>query len=269
MQAFIWDNSTSKIAQNTLIQKIEKGGLKLYHFPMKVHAFKLSWIKRLISNNDTTWKILPKTFFKYDNLNVYFGAKHRLLHNENIPKFYTDIHNLYMKDKKTPTNSIQILNQSLWLNENVKINNTYLYSKHFIDKGILYIKDILDNNVNFLNQLELTSKYKLITNFIECLQLQSCISREWKDRISKVKLSASKIPDGNCIEINNKYINIDNIQCKDFYWHLIEKYQHNPKCKKAWIKEFPDIESVNNNFGKEFQSPILHNKRCKHSIISI
>ncbi len=121
IQAFIWNNYTSKIAQNTLTQKIEKG-------------------------------------------------KHRLLNKETIPKFYSDIHNLYMKDfKKTPTNLIPILNQSLWLNENLKINNTYLYSKYFIDKGILYIKDSLDNNGNFLNHLELTSKYKLITNFMECL----------------------------------------------------------------------------------------------------
>ncbi len=120
-----------------------------------------------------------------------------------------------MKDfKKTPKNLIQILNQSLWLNENFKINNAYLYNKQFIDKGILYIKDILYDNGNFLNHIELTSKYKLITAFIECLQLKSCIPREWKDQISKAKISASKIPDGNCIEINNKYMNIDKIQCK-------------------------------------------------------
>ncbi len=114
IQAFIWDNSTSKIAQNTLIQKIQKGGLKLCHFPMKVHALKLSWIKRLKSNKDSSWKILPKSFFKCNDLNVYFGAKHKLLHKEKIPNFYYDIHNLYMEDfKKTPKNLIQVLNQSL------------------------------------------------------------------------------------------------------------------------------------------------------------
>ncbi len=48
IQAFIWDNCTSKIAQNTLLQKIEKGRLKLHYFPTKVHALKLSRIKRLI-----------------------------------------------------------------------------------------------------------------------------------------------------------------------------------------------------------------------------
>ncbi len=94
----------------------------------------------------------------------------------------------------------------------------------------------MDDNGNFLNHIELTSKYKLITSFIECLQLKSCIPREWKDQISKVNISASKTPDGNCIEINNNYMNIDKIQCKDFYWHLIEKYQHNRKCKKSLDK---------------------------------
>ncbi len=89
-------------------------------------------------------------------------------------------------------------------------------------------------------------------SFIECLQLKSSIPREWKDQISKEKFSASKIPDGNCIEINNKYMNIDKIQCKDFLQAFNRKYQHNPKCKKAWIKKFPNIESVDNNFWKFF-----------------
>ncbi len=88
------------------------------------------------------------------------------------------------------------------------------------------------------------SKYKLTTTFIECLQLKSCIPTEWKDQISKVKILANKI-DGNCIVINKKYTNIENTQCKEFYWNLIERDQHNPKSKKAWTKEFPDLETVN------------------------
>ncbi len=44
---FIWDNPTSQITQKTLLQKIEKRGLKLYHYPKKVDTLKLSWIKRL------------------------------------------------------------------------------------------------------------------------------------------------------------------------------------------------------------------------------
>ncbi len=88
IQNFIWDSTTSKIAQKTLIQQIDKGGLKLCHYETKVKALKLSSIKRLISENNSTWKILPKLFYKCKNLNTFFNANHRLLSNTNIPNFY-------------------------------------------------------------------------------------------------------------------------------------------------------------------------------------
>ncbi len=47
IQNFIWQSSTSKIAQETLIQQIEKDGLKLCHFETKAKALKLSWVKAL------------------------------------------------------------------------------------------------------------------------------------------------------------------------------------------------------------------------------
>ncbi len=90
--------------------------------------------------------------------------------------FYSNIHNLWMKNfKQTPSNLIQILNQSLRLNENLKISNKYMYNKQFINKGIVYIKDILDDEGDFLTHKEIISKYKLATSFIEYLQLKSCI----------------------------------------------------------------------------------------------
>ncbi len=51
---FIWDGTTSKISQKTLIQQIDKGGLKLCHYETKVKALQLSWIERLTSEKDST-----------------------------------------------------------------------------------------------------------------------------------------------------------------------------------------------------------------------
>ncbi len=42
IQNFMWDDLTSKISQQTLIQGIEDGGLKLCHFPTKVKSIKLA-----------------------------------------------------------------------------------------------------------------------------------------------------------------------------------------------------------------------------------
>ena len=88
IQNFIWDGSTSKISQKTLIQQIEKGGLKLCHFDSKIKALKLSWVKRLITKTDTTWTILPKHYYKCKKLNTFFNANHALLTKDSIPKFY-------------------------------------------------------------------------------------------------------------------------------------------------------------------------------------
>ncbi len=46
IQNIILDGSTSKIAQKTLIQQIDKGGLKLCNFETKVKALNLSCVKR-------------------------------------------------------------------------------------------------------------------------------------------------------------------------------------------------------------------------------
>ncbi len=64
IQNYIWDGSTSKIAQKTLIQQIENGGLKLCHFDTKVKTLQLSWVKRLTSAESSTFKILPSLLQK-------------------------------------------------------------------------------------------------------------------------------------------------------------------------------------------------------------
>ncbi len=77
IQNVIWEGKTSKSSQNTLIKNINEGGLKLFHYPTKVKALKLSWIKRPCDESDANWKCLPKLF----DLNLYFSANHKRLKN--------------------------------------------------------------------------------------------------------------------------------------------------------------------------------------------
>ncbi len=72
IQNVIWEGKTTKIPQNTLIKNINEGGLKFSHYPTKVKALKLSWIKRLC---DANWKCLPKHFYNCNDHNLYFFCK--------------------------------------------------------------------------------------------------------------------------------------------------------------------------------------------------
>ncbi len=111
-QNFIWNGSTSKIAQKTLILNIENGGLKLFHFETKIKALPVSWIKRMSTEEASAWKILPKHFVNCNNLDKYFSSNHKILSNKEIPLFYKEIHTLFMKYfKQEPTNLLNILNQ--------------------------------------------------------------------------------------------------------------------------------------------------------------
>ncbi len=59
---------------------------------------------------------------------TYFNTKYKLRTNKNIPTFYTDFHHHYMKFFKAEYENInEILNQSLWLNSFITVNNNYKY----------------------------------------------------------------------------------------------------------------------------------------------
>ncbi len=74
--------------------------------------------------------------------------------------------------KKEPINLTEMLNQPLWLNEYIKVNETYIYNKNLQERGILCLKDILDNNCEFLDYTTINRKYKVKTSFIEILQIK-------------------------------------------------------------------------------------------------
>ncbi len=118
-----------KMARNTLIKDIEQGGLKLCHYPTKVKA-----IKQICNISDSNWKVLPKYFPNCKDLNLYFSANHKLFTKEKMLNFYIDIHNLYMSNfKKELITTQYILEQSLWLNKYIEINNETVYWRSWIN----------------------------------------------------------------------------------------------------------------------------------------
>lgn len=241
----MWEGSTSKFSQKTLIQSIKNGGLKLCHYSSKVEALKLSWIKRLTSKSTSTWKILPQNFYNCNDLNLYFKANHDLLTKKEIPDFYLEIHKLFMKNfKNEPINLTEILNQSIWLNKHLTINHTYIHNHEWIKKGIHYVKDLVDEQCNLLNHHDLEKIYKIKSSFLITLQIHSSIPNKWKNILNNSKKKPTNKTQGNLININKKYIDIKKVTCKDLYWHLINSYKHTPTSIKKWTDIFPKFTNV-------------------------
>ena len=62
-KSFIWDNKKPKIKHFTLIADHSEGGYKDVDIEIKIFAFKVACVKRLLDSNFHSWKIIPTTLF--------------------------------------------------------------------------------------------------------------------------------------------------------------------------------------------------------------
>ena len=52
---FLWGTGKHKIAKDVIENEIENGGLKVPNIHNKVKAWRLSWIKRALTNREIAW----------------------------------------------------------------------------------------------------------------------------------------------------------------------------------------------------------------------
>ncbi len=120
--------------------------------------------------------MLPQSFYNCNNLNIFFNGNFALKSNKQIPNFYSETYNVYIKHlKKNPSNIIQILNQSLWFNAFISSNTDITFIGNWSIKGINQIKDVIDKNAIFMTHSQLIQKYDITTRFLKTLQLLTSI----------------------------------------------------------------------------------------------
>ena len=56
---YVWKHKNPKVKKSTLIRSKEKGGLNMVDFTMFDKALKICWVKRLCSEGDQAWKLIP------------------------------------------------------------------------------------------------------------------------------------------------------------------------------------------------------------------
>ena len=72
--SFIWDYKPDKISRVKLTQSYSKGGLKMTDVDAFITSLKISWIKRLLSNDTPVWKTLGLHCIKNPIRLKYFGS---------------------------------------------------------------------------------------------------------------------------------------------------------------------------------------------------
>ena len=235
---FLWDGKVAKIAYNTLTMGIEDGGLKLVDLKTKVKSLSASWIKRFIdSHYSAKYKAFPKLIYNTNDLSFYFSCNQDT--KSLAVKFYENIHNIWSKMSmlSNPSKPI-IINQTIWYNRYITIQNKpYLWQK-WKDAGIIKIGDLICDD-RFFSAAELSQRYNIQINFLEALQIKQSLPFTWR-KILQVQQNCDILNDiVYCVKGEVRAMSKENT--KNLYKFFNDENRAEPTCINKWNEIFPEL----------------------------
>ena len=182
MFKFIWNNKRDKVKRATLKAKYKNGGLKVPDIGSQADSLKISWAKKLLINeNEAAWKHCAKKFIHHKSINILEcnpskDAMKRYIRS----KFWIEVMTAWKRTQGEPESNNEVLEQCLWLNKDLGLENmTGKCSESLQRKGIIYAKDLYDNNSKrFLTPSAIRDKYRVHT--MMALAIYQKIPQQWK-----------------------------------------------------------------------------------------
>jgi hypothetical protein len=225
---FIW-GATDKIKRRTLIQDFKDGGLKMIDLESHFYALKAVWLSRIYTLSDAKWIHLAKSYLQrvapehiLYQMNFDFN---QLDYNKHLPQFYREVLTGYCAGNlcNEITSREELFTQLLWGNRLLTVSNKCLYSKSFLNSGITYVKDVLNEEGKIKDDL-----YQQLHTKMHYLRVTSLIKKalcSYQDTMMNV---TDTIP--NVMHIN--------IKVQDMYQSLIKRKALLPKSDRKWSTEF-------------------------------
>lgn len=274
---FLWGNKTEKIKRKILINTIEDGGINMVDVDSFCNMLKIKWAKQLLSNDNANWKVIPRYVFNKIGSNFLFfymditTLKQLPINQSILSPFYIEIMKSWLTYKHTlekkPTSYWEIRKQILFGNKYILFQNKTLMYKSWIDSGILFVNDVINNEGNIDHNVIL-SKLRNKANWIsETEKLKKAIPSNWKtvlkteqSRLSKVKTTLTFNTQITASLQNNRTI----------YRRLLKQQVIKPYLPKYWETKlnnhdidwntiYLQINKLHDNRFKQFRYKLLNN----------
>jgi exonuclease III len=232
IKTFFWNWKRPKIKVDTLIRNIKDGGLKFPCLDCKITSWKLLWAIRALKFEESKplWTRIVDTLLP-NGITFTYLLKSRPTKEilskycPNLPEFYKNIILTWtdLNDKATVITKETILNTPIWLNKAIVAKNVPLYCGNSASNNILYIKDILNTEGQFMSHLDINRKYNSRCTFLDILRIRLTIPHSWKMIIEG---NGEEILEGETLF--NKLQRLKSLKTKDLYWILLG-YKHDCK----------------------------------------
>ena len=246
MFKFLWDGKPDKIKRSVVIRKIEDGGLKMPHVESQIKAQKIMWVKRLLENDDASWKEYSKWLLGEITPADFLTCTYDKKQIKGVPLFYHQLFYAWseLREEEKIDSVWAVRRQFLYFNKFIQINGKYLSKRYNIwyKAGIKRIHDIVDQRGNFCTIEQLQEEYGIIIDVMLYNSLKSSIPKEWKHKLKEITIVKDAIPPGEPIILN---INDTEIPCQFItnnmiYWIFVQKISSNPTAITTWKNDFQD-----------------------------
>ena len=126
---FIWNGSPDKVKRDVTIKSYKYGGLKMIKVGPFIDALKISWIRRLISNNSKWAYLLYESYPNIKNFQNFGGdyIKSKLQTIDN--RFWYETFHAWItfSEKIKPSNNDDFLKEPLWYNNLLKAGGKTIF----------------------------------------------------------------------------------------------------------------------------------------------
>ena len=260
---YLWSGKPPKVKKTTIINYIERGGLKMPLLSAMIKGLKCTWIKRFLS----------PTFSKLDLLNNFVHYKGKTFKEIVLSKLdtrYIQFDSLFYQQvllgwfslfSKHPNNIIDIANSKIWNNKHILINNSPVEYTNWHNNGIAKFYHILDENGHIIDKNNLETKYSVSINQMEYNSLIHAIPSMWKKKVLGKNL-VNLVQDDDFVTINDKRVNISKITCKSVYLDEIANIITHPTAQFKWE------EKLNLNLEWEYHYKIAFETCCESFVQS-
>ena len=167
---------------------------------------------------------------------------------QKIPQFYQDILLIYNNCKTVrpldQCSPFHCMTQIIWGNENFKQRGQCLYFKSWIDAGLIYVKDVLDANGQFISEQTLLQKVQNHANWmIEFLTIKRALKGSTTICESENHKHINILKHAPSLYHKGKYFTLDDKKSRFFYLLLLKSKFQPAYMQKVWQKKL-NIKSL-------------------------
>ena len=138
---FLWKGVLDKVTRLSTINDHQRSGLKMIDSETMVKSLRLSWLKRIFSENNGTWKNYLRHQIKYVGGLFSFHCNYDIKDVVISSQFYSELLQ-WWSDFRENFSSEKLHQNIIWNNKNIRVNDKPIFYKTFLNSGHILVSDL-------------------------------------------------------------------------------------------------------------------------------